>query len=64
MSIADDDRPKKQVNSHEVGCDLSSLSVEDLDQRIDLLQNEITRLQADREKKSAGRSAAESLFRL
>ena len=42
----DDDRPKKKV-AHEIGQDLSLLSVEELALRIQLMQDEIKRLEAD-----------------
>jgi uncharacterized small protein (DUF1192 family) len=62
MTFFDDDRPVKKT-AHEIGQDLSMLSVDDLAARIDLLKQEILRLEADVEKKQAGRSAADSLFR-
>ncbi|WLS03181.1 DUF1192 domain-containing protein [Shinella sumterensis] len=62
MSLFDDDRPKKKI-AHEIGSDLSLLSVDELTARIDLLKQEITRLEAERQKKDASRSAAENLFR-
>lgn len=62
MSLFDDDRPKKPT-AHEVGCDLAMLSVDELKKRITLLQEEISRLEADITRKSAGREAAENLFR-
>lgn len=62
MSLFDDDRPKKKI-AHEIGSDLSLLSVDELTARIDLLEQEITRLEAERQKKDASRSAAENLFR-
>jgi uncharacterized small protein (DUF1192 family) len=62
MSLFDDERPKKKI-AHEIGSDLSLLSVDELTARIDLLKQEITRLEAERQKKDASRSAAESLFR-
>ncbi len=62
MSFLDDDRPKKPV-SHEVGSDLSSLSVEEIDRRITLLEDEIVRLRTDRAQKHAGRAAADSFFK-
>lgn len=60
--FTDDDTPKKKT-THEVGCDLSSLSSDELTARIALLQTEITRLEQERTRKNAGRSAAESLFK-
>lgn len=62
MSLFDDDRPKKPT-AHEIGCDLSMLSVDELDARATLLREEIARLEAEKERKSAGRRAADSLFR-
>jgi len=59
--FADDDRPKKPL-AHEIGMDLSALSVDELQERIVLLKAEIARLEADIEKKGSTRTAAESLF--
>lgn len=58
----DDGRAPKKT-AHEIGCDLSSLSPDELSARIALLESEIDRLKAERTRKSAGRAAAESLFR-
>jgi uncharacterized small protein (DUF1192 family) len=58
----DDDRPKKKV-SHEIGQDLSLLSVEELAARVLLLQDEIKRLEADMARKQATRSAADQFFK-
>ena len=62
MSLFDDDRPAKKT-AHEIGSDLSLLSVDELSARIDLLRAEIERLESEKTKKGASRSAAESLFR-
>lgn len=43
--------------------ELATLSVTEIDQRIDFLQNEIERLKAERLKKGDSRAAAEALFR-
>ena len=63
MALFDDDRPKPK-RAHEIGQDLSLLSVGDLDERIAILQAEIARLEADKATKQATRMAAESLFNL
>ena len=42
MSLFDDDRPVKKT-AHEIGSDLSLLSVDELANRIDLLKAEIER---------------------
>ncbi|MDO9415146.1 DUF1192 domain-containing protein [Pararhizobium sp.] len=62
MSLFEEERPKKPV-SHEIGAELSALSADELALRIALLQEEIARLEEERQRKSASRSAAESLFR-
>lgn len=62
MSIFDDEPEKKPV-SHEVGSDLSLLSVDELQERIELLREEILRLEAEMTAKQSSKTAAESLFR-
>ncbi len=62
MSLFDDDKPKKTA-SHELGCDLTFLSADELQARITLLKYEIERLQAEVERKNSGRQAAENMFR-
>lgn len=62
MAAEDDDRPKKKV-SHEIGQDLSLLSVEELDERIALLGSEIERLQMALGKKRTSRDAANQFFK-
>jgi uncharacterized small protein (DUF1192 family) len=61
-AIDEDDRPKKKI-VHEIGQDLTLLSVGELNDRIQLLQQEIERLQADIAKKQASRGAADQFFR-
>jgi uncharacterized small protein (DUF1192 family) len=58
-----DDEPLKKPKPHEIGQDLSLLSVGELTERIALLRSEIERLEAELKTKSATKSAAESLFR-
>jgi uncharacterized small protein (DUF1192 family) len=58
----EDDRPKKKL-VHEIGQDLSLLSVEELTGRIALLNDEVARLQAALDKKRASRSAADQFFK-
>ena len=62
MSIFDEEQPKKR-RDHEIGCDLSLLSADELSSRITLLKQEIARLEEERQSKTASRSAAESFFR-
>ena len=62
MAIEDDDRPRKKV-THEIGQDLSLLSVEELAERIALMNSEIERLESAMAKKRASRDAANSFFK-
>jgi uncharacterized small protein (DUF1192 family) len=62
MPIEDDDRPRKKI-SHEIGQDLSLLSVEELAERIALLKGEIERLEAASAKKRASKDAANNFFK-
>jgi uncharacterized small protein (DUF1192 family) len=62
MASEDDDRPRKKI-SHEIGQDLSLLSVEELTERIALLSSEIERLKEAVAKKRASRDAANSVFK-
>ncbi len=60
--IDPDDLPKKKV-THEMGQDLSLLSVSELAQRINLLKEEIARLEAEMARKRASKSAADTFFK-
>jgi uncharacterized small protein (DUF1192 family) len=63
MAIEDDDnKPRKKI-THEIGQDLSLLSVEELTERIALMAAEIERLQAAAAKKRASKEAADSFFK-
>lgn len=58
----DEDGPKRTL-THEVGQDLSLLSVFELRERIELLQGEIRRLEAAASAKSAAKGAADAFFK-
>jgi len=58
----DDDRPKKKM-VHEIGQDLSLLSVEELTERIAALKAEIARLEASIAAKRASRTSADQFFK-
>ena len=62
MATEDDDRPRKKI-THEIGQDLSLLSVEELTERVALLTTEIARLEEATTKKRASRDAANSVFK-
>ena len=53
----------KKPQAHEVGMPLDAMSVEELEQRIGLLDGEIGRLKAAIDAKSQTRKAAESIFK-
>jgi uncharacterized small protein (DUF1192 family) len=58
-----DDEPKKPKRVHEIGQDLSLLSVGELEERIVQLRAEIERLEAELKSKGSTKAAAEALFR-
>jgi uncharacterized small protein (DUF1192 family) len=62
MASEDDDKPRKKI-SHEIGQDLSLLSLEELNERIALLTAEIERLREAATKKRASKDAANSIFK-
>jgi uncharacterized small protein (DUF1192 family) len=58
----DDDRPKKKI-THEIGQDLSLLSVFELRERIALLTEEIARLEVAAAAKDSAKNAAAAFFK-
>jgi uncharacterized small protein (DUF1192 family) len=62
MAIEDDDKPRKKV-THEIGQDLSLLSVQELGDRIALMTSEIERLQLAMGRKQASKDAANNFFK-
>jgi uncharacterized small protein (DUF1192 family) len=62
MAIEDDDKPRRKI-THDIGQDLSLLSVEELAERIALMNAEIERLQAAMTRKRASKDAANSFFK-
>ena len=62
MSLFDDDKPIKKT-THDIGADLSALSVDELRARVALLRDEVGRIEAEIAAKSSSRSTAESLFK-
>ena len=61
MSLFDEEPRRKVV--HDIGQDLSLLSVAELDERIVQLRSEIKRLEEERSRKGDSKVAAEALFR-
>lgn len=62
MAADDEDRIRPKV-SHEIGQDLSLLSVNELEARVALLREEIVRLEAAATSKRASRDAASQFFK-
>jgi len=62
MSLFDDEDVRK-TPVHEVGQDLSFLSVDELRERIEILKAEIERLEAEAGGKGASKNAAEAFFK-
>ncbi|MEM8540922.1 MAG: DUF1192 domain-containing protein [Pseudomonadota bacterium] len=61
MSV-DENEPKKKL-PFQLGQDLSDLSVGDIEEIIDQLEEEIARLQTDAKQKQASKSVADALFK-
>jgi uncharacterized small protein (DUF1192 family) len=61
-AIDPDELPKKKI-SHEMGQDLSLLSVGELAERVELLTSEIARLEAEMARKRASQKTADTFFK-
>jgi uncharacterized small protein (DUF1192 family) len=61
-AVDPDDLPKKKI-THEMGQELTLLSVAELTDRITLLKDEIARLEAEMKRKQASKSAADTFFK-
>lgn len=59
-----EDLPKVKPKTHDIGQDLSALSISELEARILLLRNEIERLEAERIKKDKAKSLADGVFKI
>lgn len=58
-----DEDPIKKPKAHEVGMAIDTMSVEELMDRIAMLEGEIARLRTAIESRGATRKAAESIFK-
>jgi uncharacterized small protein (DUF1192 family) len=58
------DEPAVKVAGHQVGQDLSMLSIDEIDERIAQLEREISRLKEVRSGKESSRAAASAFFKL
>jgi uncharacterized small protein (DUF1192 family) len=61
-AVDPDELPKKKI-IHEMGQDLSLLSLGELGERIGLLKDEIARLEAEMARKRASKWAADTVFK-
>ena len=62
MPLIDDDPPKKK-KAHELGEDLATLSLDELDERMGMLKSEIERIEAAIRAKRASADVAASFFK-
>jgi len=62
MIAEDDDRPVRRAG-FALGEDLTELSIEELESRIDVLETEISRFRQSIEDKKQSKQAADSFFR-
>jgi uncharacterized small protein (DUF1192 family) len=62
MLIDDNDRPKKKI-LHEIGQDITLLSVFELKERVEILKAEISRLEHAAVSKDAAKNAADAFFK-
>jgi uncharacterized small protein (DUF1192 family) len=58
-----DEPAKKPAPVHEIGQDLSLLSVDELTRRVGILKDEVVRLEAELAAKGSSKAAAEALFK-
>jgi len=58
------DEPRKIVRGHEIGQDLSLLSIDELDERVETLEREIARLKEAKARKESSLAAASAFFKL
>ncbi len=61
-AVDPDELPKKKI-THELGQELALLSVGELAERVGLLKNEISRIEAEIARKQASKSAADMFFK-
>ncbi|QEN87776.1 DUF1192 domain-containing protein [Labrys sp. KNU-23] len=58
-----DDEPRKVTVEHQIGQDLSTLSLHELEERIAALKQEVARLEQAKTSKAASLSAASAFFK-
>jgi uncharacterized small protein (DUF1192 family) len=58
------DEPVQGATGHQIGQDLSLLSIDEIDERVELLEREIARLKETKARKENSRAAASAIFNL
>ena len=58
------DEPRRVLSGHEIGQDLSMLSIDELDERVEVLEREVARLKEAKAKKENSLAAASAFFKL
>ena len=58
------DEPRRVASAHEIGQDLSMLSIDELDERVEILEREIARIKETRAGKENSRAAASAFFKI
>ena len=64
IDIFADELTRPKPAAHDLGQDLSTLSIAEIDERIEIMKREIERLQEARGRKEASKDAASAFFRL
>ena len=58
------DEPQRVLSGHEIGQDLSMLSIDELDERVEVLEREVARLKEAKARKENSLAAASAFFKL
>jgi uncharacterized small protein (DUF1192 family) len=58
------EEPRRLLSGHEIGQDLSMLSIDELDERVEILEREIARLKEAKARKESSLAAASAFFKL
>jgi uncharacterized small protein (DUF1192 family) len=58
------DEPRQILSGLQIGQDLSMMSIDEIDERIEMLEREIERLEEARSAKERSRAAASAFFKL
>lgn len=59
----DDPEVRRKVATHEIGADLSRLSLHEIEERVTLLEDEIRRLRDEAGRKASSRNVAAAFFK-